>query len=69
MPGTSGLGLLQTLKAAVPRSSGSCMTAYSDLESGGGAFRVARRIICQPFDVDQAVSSHPPRAWREHAGG
>ncbi len=56
MPGTSGLDLLQKLRADHPNLPVIVMTAYSDLESAvssfqGGAFE----YLPKPFDVNYAV--------------
>jgi two-component system nitrogen regulation response regulator GlnG len=56
MPGTSGLELLQTVKAKHPGLPVIVMTAYSDLESAVAAFQGgAFEYLPKPFDVDQAV--------------
>jgi two-component system nitrogen regulation response regulator GlnG len=56
MPGTSGLELLQTVKARFPSLPVIIMTAYSDLESAVAAFQGgAFEYLPKPFDVDQAV--------------
>jgi two-component system nitrogen regulation response regulator GlnG len=56
MPGTSGLELLQTVKARFPALPVIIMTAYSDLESAVAAFQGgAFEYLPKPFDVDQAV--------------
>ncbi|MGA8054754.1 MAG: nitrogen regulation protein NR(I), partial [Burkholderiales bacterium] len=56
MPGTSGLELLQTVKAQHPNLPVIIMTAYSDLESAVAAFQGgAFEYLPKPFDVDQAV--------------
>src|SRR5580765_3922545 len=56
MPGTSGLDLLQNLKARYPNLPVIIMTAYSDLESAVAAFQGgAFEYLPKPFDVDQAV--------------
>jgi two-component system nitrogen regulation response regulator GlnG len=56
MPGTSGLELLQTVKAQFPALPVIVMTAYSDLESAVSAFQGgAFEYLPKPFDVDQAV--------------
>jgi two-component system nitrogen regulation response regulator GlnG len=56
MPGTSGLELLQELKARHPSLPVIIMTAYSDLESAVAAFQGgAFEYLPKPFDVDQAV--------------
>ena len=56
MPGTSGLELLQVVKAKHPRIPVIVMTAYSDLESAVAAFQGgAFEYLPKPFDVDQAV--------------
>ncbi|HKJ76728.1 MAG TPA: nitrogen regulation protein NR(I) [Gammaproteobacteria bacterium] len=56
MPGTSGLELLETLRAQRPDLPVIIMTAHSDLDSAvsayeGGAFE----YLPKPFDVDEAV--------------
>ena len=56
MPGSSGLDLLQKLRADYPELPVIIMTAYSDLESAvssfqGGAFE----YLPKPFDVNHAV--------------
>lgn len=57
MPGESGLGLLQKVKARFPHLPVIIMTAYSDLESAVAAFQGgAFEYLPKPFDVDQAVS-------------
>ena len=56
MPGTSGLELLQNVKAKHPELPVIIMTAYSDLESAVAAFQGgAFEYLPKPFDVDQAV--------------
>jgi two-component system nitrogen regulation response regulator GlnG len=56
MPGTSGLELLQNIKAKHPQLPVIIMTAYSDLESAVAAFQGgAFEYLPKPFDVDQAV--------------
>jgi two-component system nitrogen regulation response regulator GlnG len=56
MPGTSGLDLLQAVKAKHPSLPVIIMTAYSDLESAVAAFQGgAFEYLPKPFDVDQAV--------------
>ncbi len=56
MPGTSGLELLQSVRARHPQLPVIIMTAYSDLESAVAAFRGgAFEYLPKPFDVDQAV--------------
>ncbi|MCX7890796.1 MAG: nitrogen regulation protein NR(I) [Burkholderiales bacterium] len=56
MPGTSGLDLLQAVKARHPTLPVIIMTAYSDLESAVAAFQGgAFEYLPKPFDVDQAV--------------
>jgi two-component system, NtrC family, nitrogen regulation response regulator GlnG len=56
MPGTSGLDLLQNVKARYPNLPVIIMTAYSDLESAVAAFQGgAFEYLPKPFDVDQAV--------------
>jgi two-component system nitrogen regulation response regulator GlnG len=57
MPGESGLGLLQRVKALYPQLPVIIMTAYSDLESAVAAFQGgAFEYLPKPFDVDQAVA-------------
>jgi len=56
MPGSSGLELLQQIKARFPNLPVIIMTAYSDLESAVAAFQGgAFEYLPKPFDVDQAV--------------
>lgn len=56
MPGSSGLDLLQQIKARFPNLPVIIMTAYSDLESAVAAFQGgAFEYLPKPFDVDQAV--------------
>ncbi|MEO8039044.1 MAG: nitrogen regulation protein NR(I) [Betaproteobacteria bacterium] len=56
MPGSTGLELLQQLKARFPNLPVIIMTAYSDLESAVAAFQGgAFEYLPKPFDVDQAV--------------
>jgi len=56
MPGTSGIELLQVVKAKYPAVPVIVMTAYSDLESAVAAFQGgAYEYLPKPFDVDQAV--------------
>ena len=56
MPGTSGLDLLQQLKARLPEVPVIIMTAYSDLDSAVSAFQGgAFDYLPKPFDVDHAV--------------
>ena len=56
MPGSSGLDLLQQLKARYPSLPVIIMTAYSDLDSAVAAFQGgAFEYLPKPFDVDQAV--------------
>ncbi len=56
MPGSSGLDLLQQLKARHPSLPVIIMTAYSDLDSAVAAFQGgAFEYLPKPFDVDQAV--------------
>ncbi|MCU0897686.1 MAG: nitrogen regulation protein NR(I) [Burkholderiales bacterium] len=56
MPGTTGLELLQGVKAQHPNLPVIIMTAYSDLESAVAAFQGgAFEYLPKPFDVDQAV--------------
>jgi two-component system, NtrC family, nitrogen regulation response regulator GlnG len=57
MPGTSGLDLLQAVKARFPQLPVIIMTAYSDLDSAVAAFQGgAFEYLPKPFDVDQAVA-------------
>ena len=57
MPGSSGLDLLQQLKARHPSLPVIIMTAYSDLDSAVAAFQGgAFEYLPKPFDVDQAVA-------------
>ena len=56
MPGSSGLDLLQQIKAKYPMLPVIIMTAYSDLDSAVSAFQSgAFEYLPKPFDVDQAV--------------
>ena len=56
MPGTSGLELMQQLKARLPAIPVIIMTAHSDLESAVAAFQGgAFEYLPKPFDVDHAV--------------
>ena len=56
MPGTTGLELMQQLKARLPGTPIIIMTAYSDLESAVAAFQGgAFEYLPKPFDVDHAV--------------
>jgi two-component system nitrogen regulation response regulator GlnG len=56
MPGSSGLELLQQVKARFPNLPVIIMTAYSDLESAVAAFQGgAFEYLPKPFDVDQAI--------------
>ncbi|MDW8467878.1 MAG: nitrogen regulation protein NR(I) [Burkholderiales bacterium] len=56
MPGTSGLELMQAVKARHPGVPVIVMTAYSDLESAVAAFQGgAFEYLPKPFDVDKAV--------------
>ena len=56
MPGSSGLELMQQLKARLPATPVIIMTAYSDLESAVAAFQGgAFEYLPKPFDVDHAV--------------
>jgi len=57
MPGESGIGLLQAVKARHPGLPVIIITAFSDLDSAvasfqGGAFD----YLAKPFDIDKAVS-------------
>jgi len=74
MPGTSGLKLLDHVRAADPEIPVIIMTAYSDLDSAvaayqGGAFE----YLPKPFDVDEAVDqvrrASERAAAREHRNG
>ncbi len=57
MPGTSGIELLQAVKARHPALPVIVMTAYSDLESAVSAFQGgAFEYLPKPFDVDSAVA-------------
>jgi two-component system nitrogen regulation response regulator GlnG len=56
MPGTSGLELLQAVRARLPELPVIIMTAYSDLDSAVAAFQGgAFEYLAKPFDVDKAV--------------
>jgi two-component system, NtrC family, nitrogen regulation response regulator GlnG len=56
MPGTSGIGLLQTVKQRYPSLPVIIMTAFSDLDSAVSAFQGgAFEYLPKPFDVDKAV--------------
>jgi two-component system nitrogen regulation response regulator GlnG len=56
MPGTSGLELLQSVKARHPGLPVIVMTAFSDLESAVSAFQGgAFEYLPKPFDIDKAV--------------
>ncbi|HWZ49542.1 MAG TPA: sigma 54-interacting transcriptional regulator, partial [Herbaspirillum sp.] len=56
MPGTSGLELLQTVKADYPAIPVIIITAFSDLDSAVSAFQGgAFEYLAKPFDVDKAV--------------
>ena len=56
MPGTSGLKLLDTVRAEHPRLPVIVMTAHSDLDSAVAAYRGgAFEYLPKPFDIDQAV--------------
>ena len=56
MPGTSGLDLLQAVRARLPDLPVIIMTAYSDLDSAVAAFQGgAFEYLAKPFDVDKAV--------------
>jgi two-component system nitrogen regulation response regulator GlnG len=57
MPGESGLGLLDKLKAAHPQLPVIVMSAYTDIASTAGAFRGgAHEFLSKPFDLDDAVA-------------
>jgi two-component system nitrogen regulation response regulator GlnG len=56
MPGSSGLDLLQLVKANHPGLPVIIMTAFSDLDSAVAAFQGgAFEYLAKPFDVDKAV--------------
>lgn len=56
MPGSSGLDLLQAIKARHPGLPVIIMTAYSDLDSAVAAFQGgAFEYLAKPFDIDRAV--------------
>jgi two-component system nitrogen regulation response regulator GlnG len=56
MPGTSGLELLQAVKAKHPGLPVIVITAFSDLDSAVAAFQGgAFEYLAKPFDVDKAV--------------
>lgn len=56
MPGSSGLDLLQIVKANHPGLPVIIMTAFSDLDSAVAAFQGgAFEYLAKPFDVDKAV--------------
>jgi two-component system nitrogen regulation response regulator GlnG len=56
MPGTSGIELLNQVKARHPGLPVIIMTAYSDLDSAVAAFQGgAFEYLPKPFDVDQAL--------------
>jgi two-component system nitrogen regulation response regulator GlnG len=56
MPGTSGLELLDNIRAHSPELPVIIMTAHSDLESAVAAYRGgAFEYLPKPFDVDDAV--------------
>jgi two-component system nitrogen regulation response regulator GlnG len=56
MPGTSGLELLQTIKAKHPHIPVIIITAFSDLDSAVSAFQGgAFEYLAKPFDLDKAV--------------
>ncbi|QRX83516.1 nitrogen regulation protein NR(I) [Glaciimonas sp. PAMC28666] len=56
MPGTSGLELLQTIKAQHPGIPVIIITAFSDLDSAVAAFQGgAFEYLAKPFDLDKAV--------------
>ncbi len=66
MPGTTGLALMQQLKARLPDTPVIVMTAYSDLDSAVAAFQGgAFEYLPKPFDVDHAVAL-VRRALDEH---
>jgi len=57
MPGASGLGLLQEVKAKHPGLPVIVITAFSDLDSAVAAFQGgAFEYLAKPFDVDKAVA-------------
>jgi two-component system nitrogen regulation response regulator GlnG len=65
MPGTSGLELLQQVKAKRPATPVIIMTAYSDLDSAVSAFQGgAFDYLAKPFDLPEAVELIR-RAWEE----
>ncbi len=56
MPGSSGLDLLEKIKARLPALPVIIMTAYSDLDSAVSAFqRGAFEYLPKPFDLPRAV--------------
>ncbi|MDP5008793.1 MAG: nitrogen regulation protein NR(I) [Glaciimonas sp.] len=56
MPGTSGLELLQTIKAKHPGVPVIIITAFSDLDSAVAAFQGgAFEYLAKPFDLEKAV--------------
>jgi two-component system nitrogen regulation response regulator GlnG len=56
MPGSSGLNLLEKIKAQLPQVPVIIMTAYSDLDSAVSAFQGgAFEYLPKPFDVPKAV--------------
>ncbi|MDY7546976.1 nitrogen regulation protein NR(I) [Glaciimonas sp. CA11.2] len=56
MPGTSGLELLQTIKAQHPGVPVIIITAFSDLDSAVAAFQGgAFEYLAKPFDLEKAV--------------
>jgi two-component system, NtrC family, nitrogen regulation response regulator GlnG len=56
MPGTSGLELLQEVKARLPGLPVIIITAFSDLDSAVAAFQGgAFEYLAKPFDIDKAV--------------
>jgi two-component system, NtrC family, nitrogen regulation response regulator GlnG len=56
MPGSSGLNLLEKVKAQLPQVPVIIMTAYSDLDSAVSAFQGgAFEYLPKPFDVPKAV--------------
>jgi two-component system nitrogen regulation response regulator GlnG len=65
MPGSSGLDLLQRVKAQKPATPVIIMTAYSDLDSAVSAFQGgAFDYLAKPFDLTDAVELIR-RAWEE----
>ena len=56
MPGSSGLNLLEKVKAQLPQVPVIIMTAYSDLDSAVSAFQGgAFEYLPKPFDVPKAI--------------